>query len=168
MRSKMGASGMLSVKIIYKSMFLSFLSIVPIDLALASEKILIENPRVRYAPPNTSMHAGYAVLRNISNQEVSLTAASSPDYKTVEIHRSRIIDGLATMAKEQQIKIPPRGQITFKPKSLHFMLMYPKRKINLGDKIKIIVGFSDGTSHQFEANVKNLDENIGVLNHRHH
>tara|TARA_Y100001933_G_C18943711_1_gene540677 strand:+ start:701 stop:1207 length:507 start_codon:yes stop_codon:yes gene_type:complete len=168
MKSKMGASRMLSVKIIHKSMFLGFLSIVPIDLALASEKILVENPRVRYAPPNASMHAGYAVLRNNSNQEVNLISASSPNYKTVEIHRSRITNGLATMSKENKIVIPPRGQIMFKPQGLHFMLMYPHRKIKLGDKIRIIVRFSDSTEKRFDADVKNLDENIGVPSHKQH
>ena len=168
MKSRPGVGKMLFAKTMNKVISLCLLCILPIDCALASEKILVENPWVRHAPPNVSMHAGYAVLRNNSNQEVNLISASSPNYKTVEIHRSRITNGLATMAKENNIVIPPRGQIMFKPQGLHFMLMYPHRKIKLGDKIRIIVRFSDSTEKRFDADVKNLDENIGVPSHKQH
>tara|TARA_B100001093_G_scaffold120786_1_gene113594 strand:- start:2244 stop:2750 length:507 start_codon:yes stop_codon:yes gene_type:complete len=168
MGSRPGVSKMIFAKIFTKGISLYFLCILPIDTALGSEKIQVENPWVRHAPPNASMHAGYAVLRNNTNQEVNLISVSSPDYKTVEIHRSRIINGLATMAREDQIEIPPRGQIRLKPKGLHFMLMYPHRRINLGNKVRIIVGFSDSTSQQFEADVKNFDESIEVPHHKHH
>jgi len=133
-----------------------------------AEPILVTQAWVREAPPNMSAHAAYAVLRNNTNQERNLVSANSSDYKMVELHLSKVTHGVASMVKQNQITIPSKGMVKMMPGGFHFMLMHPKRVLRAGDKIKITLGFADGSKQTFQAPIKKAPVASGKHHHMGH
>lgn len=122
--------------------------------ASASSSVTVSEPWVREAPPGMTVHAGYMKLINDGSEEIALTGAASPSYENVELHISKVVDGIATMQKVAQITVPPGKTVTFKPGGLHLMLIKPKSAIKLGQKVPIELTFSDGSTKTVEAEVK--------------
>ncbi len=122
--------------------------------ASASSSVTVSKPWIREAPPGMTVHAGYMALVNNGSADIALTDASSPAYEQVELHISKVVDGIATMQKVAQITVPPGKTVTFKPGGLHLMMIKPKSAIKLGQKVPIELTFSDGSSLTIDAEVK--------------
>ncbi|MBO42644.1 MAG: hypothetical protein CMM28_02875 [Rhodospirillaceae bacterium] len=132
--------------------------------ARAETKLLVLEPWVREAPPKMKIHAAYAELINKGTKNVVLVSAKSSDYQKVELHLSKVTNGIATMVKQQQISIPAKSSVKMVPGSFHFMLFYPKRSLKVGDEIQLSLEFADGSSKTFLAPVKKAPG----MAHKHH
>lgn len=132
--------------------------------AHAETKLLVLEPWVREAPPKMKIHAAYAELINKGSKNVVLVSAKSSDYQKVELHLSKVTNGIATMVKQQQISIPAKSSVKMVPGSFHFMLFYPKRSLKVGDEIQLSLEFADGSSKTFLAPVKKAPG----MAHKHH
>ncbi|MDA0655690.1 MAG: copper chaperone PCu(A)C [Proteobacteria bacterium] len=130
----------------------------------AESAIMVTEPWVREAPPNMTVHAAYGVLHNKTAKPAQLVSAMSPDYKTVELHLSKVEHGMATMVKQDQLSIPANGMVTMAPGGFHLMLHRPKRALKAGDKITITLGFADGLKTVFSAPVKK-GAGVAAMNH---
>ncbi|MBL4773072.1 MAG: copper chaperone PCu(A)C [Alcanivoracaceae bacterium] len=104
----------------------------------------IENHWLRAAPPNAMMQAAYGELTNYSNEDKILIGAYSPDYNMIEIHKTTITDGVASMIHQPQLTIKPNDKLIFEPGGLHIMLMHPTKSIKAGEKIKICLIYQQG------------------------
>ena len=120
----------------------------------ASSSITVADAWIRSAPPGMTVHAGYLTLNNPAASEISLTGASSASYEKVELHLSKVVDGIATMEKIAQVDIPAGKSVSFKPGGLHLMLIKPKGEMALGQKVPLELSFSDGSSLTVELEVK--------------
>lgn len=118
------------------------------------KKPVVVEPWVREAPPAMKMHAAYLVLMNPTDAEVSLVGASSPQYEMAELHLSKVEGGIATMAKQDQITVAPKGELHMEPGSFHVMLMYPKQPVKAGDTVNITLTLADGSTIAVDAPVK--------------
>ncbi len=123
-------------------------------LSLAAQNVIISDSWVRYAPPSVKTHAGYLSMHNTGNTSRVLTAAESPLYERVELHLSKMENGIATMQKVEQIKIQAGKMIMFKPGGLHMMLIGPKNQQTLGAVIPITLSFQNGEKIDIKAVVK--------------
>lgn len=121
-----------------------------------------EDPWVREPPPGMNMLAGYLVLQNPSATDLTLSAASSPDFSAVEFHISVMENDVMRMRQETTLTIPAGGSLTFSPGARHLMLIAPKRTLAAGDQVSIHLQFADGSQLQFTAPVHASDE------HPHH
>ena len=120
------------------------LLIVTTHLSLAGdESIRIENAWIRNAPPGMPMLAGYQVITNIGDRQYTLLKADSPDFDAVEVHQSRVENGMARMSQVQQLSLEPGESHVFEPGGLHLMLMHPKRRLKPGDQVPITFHFSN-------------------------
>jgi periplasmic copper chaperone A len=140
---------------------LMFMLVATTVLALGAVSVAAQSPTVsassvwiRHAPPGMTVHAGYLELSNAGPKEVALVGASSPGYERVELHLSKVVDGVATMEKLAQVSIAKGKSVSFKPGGLHLMLIKPKGKTGLGDMIPLELSFSDGTVLKLSAAVK--------------
>lgn len=104
----------------------------------------ISNHWLRAAPPNAKMLAAYGQLQNNTNHNKKLIGAFSPDFHMTEIHKTIIDDGMAKMVHQPEQTIAPKDTLIFKPGGLHIMLMHPKRKITVGDSVKICLIYQQG------------------------
>ncbi|VAW33382.1 hypothetical protein MNBD_GAMMA01-1782 [hydrothermal vent metagenome] len=117
---------------------LLFLSCYPFLFASASDNFLtVSDHWLRAAPPNAMMLAAYAKLSNNTGTDKILIGAASPDFAMVEIHKSVIIDGIASMVHQPELIIKKGETLTLQPGGLHIMLMHPKSPVKAGDSIKI-------------------------------
>ena len=110
----------------------------------SSESFSIENAWVREAPPNASMMAGYATIKNNTDKEQTLNLAKSKAFKMVEIHKTIIEDGVAKMRRQENLAIPAGGTLELKPGSYHLMLMHPNTALNTNDEITVTIGLQQG------------------------
>ncbi|MEQ8825263.1 MAG: copper chaperone PCu(A)C [Filomicrobium sp.] len=136
--------------------------------ASACQGVSASSAWIRFAPPGTTVHAGYLTLANTGPSDVSLTGASSPGYARVEIHHSKVIDGVATMEKIAQISVPSGQTVALKPGGLHLMLIKPTGAQELGTKVPVKLSFSDGSSITVQAEVNKGGKPEKMDHHKHH
>jgi copper(I)-binding protein len=81
------------------------------------------NVIVTQAMPGTTMSAGYFVLTNNSEQAISITHVTSPEFASVEMHETVIKDEVARMISLGTLTVPAGETVTFERGGKHLMLM---------------------------------------------
>ncbi len=109
----------------------------------APSTVRVEHAWIRWLPASLPS-AGYATLVNEGGQTVRLASASSPDYDSVMLHRSRLAQGDSTMEMVDHLDIPAHGSVKLAPGSYHLMLTHAKHPIKPGDKVPVSLRFADG------------------------
>lgn len=117
----------------YWIFYLLMLALPTVSADSGAENLQVIHAWIRDVPPTAKMRAGYVELRNPGAADIEILAASSTDFEQVEMHETRIENGLAKMSRLEKVIIPARGQITFAPGGAHFMLIGPKRELLVGD-----------------------------------
>lgn len=136
------------------------------SLTFANENIIISDSWISEAPPVVSVLAAYAKIENISGETQTLISVSSPDFSNVELHLSKVIDGIAKMEKQDSLIIPTGTTIELSPGAYHLMLFNPKTPLKAKDTATITFTFANGTSCSVEAVVKK--RNNAEHEHHHH
>ncbi|MDH3547119.1 MAG: copper chaperone PCu(A)C [Gammaproteobacteria bacterium] len=90
-----------------------------------SPPLIASNVVITQPMPGAHMSAGYLALANSSGQAITITAVSSPDFESVEMHESVLEDGVARMHPLEEITIPPHQGVVFERGAKHLMLMRP-------------------------------------------
>lgn len=109
---------------------------------------------IRQAPPGVSVLAGYFVLQDLTDKPLDLKSISSPDFGSVEMHRSFVKEGQEQMEPVPSITLPAHGSVEFKPGGYHVMLMQPKKNLYAGDMVILTLEFSDGSELTIMAPVR--------------
>lgn len=108
---------------------------------------------IREAPPGLMTLAGYARLKNNSNQPITIVKVESSGFAEVQAHESIIENGMASMRAIDALRIAAHEQATFSPAGKHLMLMGAARVLKQGDTVR--VSFRDGqgcvTSAEFKV-----------------
>ncbi|MBU2531704.1 MAG: copper chaperone PCu(A)C [Alphaproteobacteria bacterium] len=105
--------------------------------------LVASDARLVLGPPTINVHAGYLEVRNPGRTEIIIESVSSDAHRRVHIHRSKIIDGIATMEPVDRLPVEPGAAVVFEPGALHLMLTGPTRTITEGDKVVIQLKLSD-------------------------
>jgi copper(I)-binding protein len=91
--------------------------------------------------PGRHMSAGYLVLHNNTDEPIRITGVTSPQFGVVEIHETRIEDGISRMRQLGELVVPARGSVRLERGGKHLMLM---RAGDLGDAVSLQL-MSDAT-----------------------
>lgn len=94
--------------------------------------------------PGGMPHAGFGRIENPCPMPVTILGASSPAYDSVELHESRVVDGVNRMRAVPQLPIAPQGSAVLKPGGLHLMLMDPHAPLHEGSRVEIEFKLADG------------------------
>lgn len=100
------------------------------------------------------MHAGFGRIENSCASPVTIVAASSPAYGSVELHETRIDGGVSRMRAVPELRIAPGDAAVFRPGGLHLMLMRPKTTLEPGSKVTIEFELSGGGRLRGEFEVR--------------
>ena len=73
--------------------------------------------------PGRSMSAGYLVFDNRGDTPVTITRVTSPQYGKVEMHETRIEDGISRMRKLPELVVDAGSRVSFERGGKHLMLM---------------------------------------------
>ena len=106
-------------------------------------------------------------IKNSSNKDVDLIAASSPFAKNIEIHSMQIVDNVMKMKKEEKITIPAKSNVSLgkkNPNNYHLMVFDVSPQITEKNRFTINLSFSNGEKLQTEISVKKHTE----IRHNHH
>jgi hypothetical protein len=111
-------------------------------LALAAAPtIAVLNPQARASIPGAPTAAVYLTVHNIGGAADRLLGASSPLAARVELHRSQMKDGVASMRALPGIDMPVGGAIELKPGGYHLMLVGLVHPLEAGESLPLTLKF---------------------------
>ncbi len=109
---------------------------------------------IKQLPPVVPMRAGYIKIVNTSEKPRKIVAMQSSSFEKVEMHETKLVDGLMKMIALDSIDLPANSTTEFKPGGKHMMLITPLQTLAIGDKVEIIATFEDETSQSFMLEIK--------------
>lgn len=130
------------------------LLLLPIAAWSAGPSVNASHVWIRQAPPGISVLAGYFLLHDLTDKPLELESVTSPDFASVQMHRSFMKDGQEQMEPVPSVTLPAHGSVEFKPGDYHLMLMQPKRNLFAGDVVTLTLEFSDGSELTLMAPVR--------------
>lgn len=108
-----------------------------------SDEITEKNIRARSANAGQNS-AVYFEIDNLSMQDDILLEVRSDIAESVEIHLSKIDENsVVSMVKQENVPVPARSAIEFKPGGLHVMLISLKNDMQIGDSFDITLVFQN-------------------------
>lgn len=136
------------------TIFLGSALFMSAQTALAmDDQLKVTKAWIRMAPATLKTHGAYMTITNGGPKAKDLVAASSPNYKDVQLHVSRVVDGIATMEHLESVEIPAGGKAEFKPGGLHLMLMQANKPLEEGGMVPLKLTFRSGETVNVEAMV---------------
>lgn len=134
--------------------------------AARAEQLSISDAWVREAPPTSQVLAAYLHIDNPGAKDVAIVGASSPQFATVELHRTEIVDGIARMVAQPRLVIPATGRVSLEPGGLHLMLIQSLKPLQRGDQVEIEFQLDSGATLKHQAEVRpGMDD---AMDHSHH
>lgn len=117
---------------------------------------MVKDAYVRHMPPTQSVTGAFMVLVNNSDANRAAVSGLSSVAGSVELH-THIHDGeVMRMRQVEKIDIPANGMTELKPGGFHLMLIDLKQPLDLGQMVDITLNFDDGSSTEFQAEVKSV------------
>ena len=99
---------------------------------------------IRLLPGGMPMQAGFGRIDNHCPMPATIVSASSPAYGSVELHESKVVDGVNRMREVPELRIAPDGAAVLQPGGLHLMLMQPRALLKEGSKVVVSFKLQDG------------------------
>ncbi|MDJ0882013.1 MAG: copper chaperone PCu(A)C [Gammaproteobacteria bacterium] len=137
----------------FKYFFLAILwlpSLVIADSTLVS----FSNGWIKQLPPVVPMRAGYMQIENTGEKEQTIIAIQSEQFERVEMHETKMSDGMMQMEELYNLVIPAKSSVELKPGGKHLMLITPTVSLEVGDTVDITVTFSDETAQRVQLKIK--------------
>jgi copper(I)-binding protein len=121
------------------------LSALTSTVSSAAASLEVHNAWIREAPPAARVLAAYMVIRNAGTTAAEITNISSADFGHIEMHRTVIESGVASMVPIGKLQIPPGEQLALEPGGTHLMLIDPRHPLRAGDTVTLT--FQDAGGH---------------------
>ena len=107
--------------------------------------VLIENARVRALIPGQDKTVAYMDVENRTDSAVTLVSASAETVRAMEIHSTRMDDGVMRMRRLKSVEIPAGDTVRFEPGGRHLMLFGVR---SLDGELPVRLEFADGTARE--------------------
>ena len=101
---------------------------------------------LRAPPMPMPMMAGFARVVNPCATDVVVIGARSEAFAGVELHETRVVDGVSRMRAVSEVRVPAGGEAVMRPGGLHLMLMQPVSPLATGDTAGVELLLADGRS----------------------
>ncbi len=134
-------------------------------MSVFASNLVVEDAYVRATSPNLPNSAAFMILKNSSNENISVLKATSDVSKAVELHTHDMQDGVMKMYQIPKIDIPAKGETTLKPGSLHIMFIGLNKPLKVGEKITFTLELSNGETKTITAPIKSVMS--GMKHHGH-
>jgi len=136
------------------SLLLSGLLLSAGVFAGAADQVVVQDPYVRLAPPNSPATGAFMVIKNNGDKDVKVVKADNTASKVTELHTHLNENGVMKMRPVASIEVKAKGEAVLKPGSLHVMLIDLKAPLKDGDTVPITLTFDDGSSKSVDAKVR--------------
>ena len=104
--------------------------------------IAVSNAQMRTPIGRSDRTAGYLVVRNAGGEADRLTSATCTCADRVELHTTRMADGVGSMVRAPSITIPAGGQVTLAPGGAHLMFIGLKGGVRPGAEQTVTLTFA--------------------------
>ncbi|MCP3013999.1 copper chaperone PCu(A)C [Nocardiopsis dassonvillei] len=123
--------------------------------ATAADAFSVTDPWIKAVTAEEGMTGVFGVLANGSDEEITVVSADYDAAGMVELHEV-VSEGTdaAMREKEGGFPIPAGGSATLEPGGDHIMLMELTEDLQPGAEATVTVEFSDGSTTEFTAAVK--------------
>ena len=118
---------------------LLFAALILVACGAPQPPLVASDVEITRPVPGRSMSADFLVLRNNTDEDIRITRITSPQFGAVEIHETRIEDGIARMREMDALVIPAHGSVALERGGKHLMLMQP-----VGEPRTITLNFYSG------------------------
>lgn len=125
-----------AINLLISRVFVVLLGLVSFNL---HADVQVENPWVRLLPPTSKMTAAYMSLK--SDRDDRLVGVSSDSASVVEIHLSKMEDGVMSMREISCLELPANKTVELKPQSYHLMVMGLKTPLKAGQVHHFVLEF---------------------------
>ena len=112
---------------------------------------------VRMPPGKMPMMAGFGRIVNRCPTPATIVSARSPSFGSVELHETRVVDGISRMRPVPQLRLAPDGAAVFKPGGMHLMLMRPGATLKPGSKVVVEFELAGGGTLLGEFEVRKAE-----------
>jgi len=130
--------------------------------------IQLNDPWLREAPPGATAMAGYLVIHNHGDADVSLNDAHSNDFDRIEFHQSVEENGVYKMIPHTNLNIPANGELALQPGSYHLMMIKPTRTLTAGDEVTMTLKFGSDNEMTLVMPVNKAMHSGGEDHSQHH
>lgn len=130
----------------YRSLTLACLGLLTCAAQSQIDVLRVTDAWIRATPPGVMVLAGYMTVENLGPEDVKITAAESPQFGMIELHRTVIEDDIARMHKQSYFLVPAGGKLILTPNDRHLMMMMPNVPLQLGDDVTVVLTFDNGVN----------------------
>ena len=130
------------------------LALSPMFLHADTSSIRFTDGWIKQLPPVVPVRAGYIQINNPSKQDHQIVGVQSDAFERVEIHESKMQDGVMIMDRILSLTLPAASQVELKPGGIHLMLMNPIQSLQIGDRFDVVITFEDETSKNVRFEVR--------------
>jgi len=116
----------------------------------------VKDAYVRLMPPSQKVTGAFMTLVNNTDSARSAVSAKSSVSKVSELHTHINNNGVMQMRQVEKIEVPAGGSTELKPGGYHVMLINLTQPLELGQMVDITLNFDDGSSAEFQAEVKSV------------
>lgn len=110
---------------------------------------------VVFAPlPGSGMSAAYFKIDNGTAQEVVINQFESPQFARIELHETRISEGVARMRELPALVVPAHSTATLTEGGKHLMLMQPRVDLRPGQAVTITLRDATGEMYTLDAELQ--------------
>ncbi len=138
----------------------------------AMAETVVEDAWVMLPPPVADTAAGYMIIKNTGDKEVSVVAVKTDIAESPEFHSSMMHNGMMHMQAMEKVVVPAHGEVKFKQSGNRLMLTGLKKKLQAGEHVMINLEMSDGSKVMVHAEVRDMRDGGGSehhnMNHDHH
>ena len=121
---------------------------------ISQAELVVTEASIHLSPMSSIPSAGYMTIQNKSQNEISIQALSSDDFKKVEWHETVIsTDGIAKMRIKKNPVIPALSKVVLQRGGKHLMLHQPSRAIETKSEIDLLFKLSSGLQQSFPVKI---------------
>jgi copper(I)-binding protein len=102
----------------------------------------IREPWLRPSPPGVPVGAGYLTIINRGTAADELLGVATPRASMVQIHETRMEQGVMRMRELERLTIGAGVQIALAPGGAHLMLMGLNEPLRVGEKVPLTLRFA--------------------------
>jgi periplasmic copper chaperone A len=125
---------------------------------IGNASISVEQPWARATPAAAKTGAVYMTLSNKSGTADRLTSVSSDVADKLQIHEMKVENGVMKMREiAGGLPIPAGGSVALKPGSYHVMLIGLKKRLSVGEQLRLTLTFEKAGNISVTVPVQAMD-----------
>jgi copper(I)-binding protein len=110
----------------------------------AGPPVAMSDVRILAPMPGAKAGVAYMTVANGSDEPIAITNVRSPQFERVEMHETKIMDGVSRMRSLDTVVIPGGESVAFEPGGKHLMLIGMDPGAGPGSSVTIELVYSDG------------------------